>query len=105
MVAYVLAHHISYSKAALLFKVPYDGIVGGWVKNHLKNNPRDKSIWAMKRDTTAKKQEYKHIPKDNSSLNEKEMLEKLEKLECENVYLRKLDALLQEKVRSPKKIK
>ena len=43
--------------------------------------------------------------KEKNSLTEKELLKRIEYLETENAYLKKLNALIQEKEKSKKEIK
>ena len=104
LVEYVLNNNTSYFKAAVFFKV-IDTMIAHWLK------------LAAKDDTPAlyesdghgvSKVRIKHleVKSDKYDCNSiKELLKEIERLDCENAYLKKLDALLQEKEKSQKKIR
>jgi len=105
VVKYVLRNNISYFRAAILFKVANDSIIGRWVKKSI-----EEGMSALyKNDENGVRQmksnDKNFLKMDYSKLSKKELLEEIERLDCENAYLKKLDALLQEKEKSAGKKK
>jgi len=105
VVEYVLNNNISFFRAAVLFKVPSDSMIGRWVSLSMKNGTPAlyESDGRGVRRVRVKHVEDKSSEYDNMS--RKELLKEIERLDCENAYLKKLDALLQEKEKSQKKTK
>lgn len=104
VVEYVLNNNISYFKAAVLFKVR-DTMIAYWVK--LATKEGTPALYESEGQGVSKVR-IKHLEvksDEYDSMNRKELLEEIERLGCENAYLKKLDALLQEKEKSQKKIK
>lgn len=105
VVKYVLRNNISYFKAAVLFKVPRDTLIADWVKHAAKEGLP--ALYESDGQGVSKVR-IKHLEvKSNEydSMSRKELLKEIERLDCENAYLKKLDALLQEKEKLQKKTK
>ena len=103
VVEYLLRNNLSYFRAAVYFNIPSDMEVGRWAKLYLSQGPS--ALYKKgERSTDTMKREYSRTQgKDYKEMTKKELLKEIERLDCENAYLKKLDALVQEKEKSEKK--
>lgn len=96
-------HNLSLVQTAIHFSLPDHTRVRVWNKLYDEKGPQyliEEHRGRMK----MKPKKEKKISKTTTS-TEKELLKKIEYLETENAYLKKLNALIQDKEKSKKKIK
>lgn len=99
---YRKAHELSYAQAAAQLGILHDSTLYGWEKAYLKYGIE--ALHDTKRGRPPK------VPKQpapfNKPLSEEEQLkERIQQLEMENAYLKKLNALVAEREKSKKKTK
>ena len=106
VVKYMYENKLSLVATAVYFSIPDHTIVRRWKKIYEEKGPlyllqeqRGRSKNNKMKLTKVKKS------KEKTSLSEKELLKKIEYLETENAYLKKLNALIQDKEKSKKKTK
>ena len=106
VVKYMYENKLSLVATAVHFSIPDHTIVRDWKKIYDNKGPlyllqeqRGRSKKSKMKSKKAKK------IKEKNSLTEKELLKRIEYLETENAYLKKLNALIQEKEKSKKEIK
>ena len=101
-------HKLSLAQTAIQFSLPDHTRVRIWNKIYDEKGPQylmEEHRGRKKMKNTEKSNKQK---KNNSKMNnsaEKELLKKIEYLETENAYLKKLNALIQDKEKSKKEIK
>ena len=106
VVKYMYDNKLSLVATAVYFSIPDHTIVRDWKKIYDDKGPLyllQEQRGRTKKNKVKSKKEKKIKEKNN--LSEKELLKKIEYLETENAYLKKLNALIQEKENSKKKIK
>ena len=106
VIKYMYENKLSLVATAVHFSIPDHTTVRDWKKIYDEKGPlyllqeqRGRSKNNKVKTKNVKKCKEKNI------LSEKELLKKIEYLETENAYLKKLNALIQEKEKSKKKIK
>ena len=108
VVEYMRKHKLSLAQTAIQFSLPDHTRVRIWNKIYDEKGPQylmEEHRGRKKMKNTEKSNKHK---KNNSKMNnsaEKELLKKIEYLETENAYLKKLNALIQDKEKSKKEIK
>ena len=106
VVKYMYENKLSLVATAVHFSIPDHTTVRDWKKIYDEKGPlyllQERRGRTKKSKVKSKKE--KKI-KEKNSLTEKELLKRLEYLETENAYLKKLNALIQEKEKSKKKTK
>ena len=108
VVEYMRKHKLSLAQTAIQFSLPDHTRVRIWNKIYDEKGPQylmEEHRGRKKMKNTKKSNKQK---KNNSKMNnsaEKELLKKIEYLETENAYLKKLNALIQDKEKSKKEIK
>lgn len=108
VVEYMRKHKLSLAQTAIQFSLPDHTRVRIWNKIYDEKGPQylmEEHRGRKKMKNTEKSNKQK---KNNSKMNnseEKELLKKIEYLETENAYLKKLNALIQDKEKSKKEIK
>ena len=103
VVEYMRKHNLSLVQTAIHFSLPDHSRVRVWNKLYDEKGPQ----YLMEEHRgriKMKPNKEKKISKITTS-TEKELLKKIEYLETENAYLKKLNALIQDKEKSKKKIK
>ena len=103
VVEYMRKHNLSLVQTAIHFSLPDHSRVRVWNKLYDEKGPQ----YLMEEHRgriKMKLNKEKKISKITTS-TEKELLKKIEYLETENAYLKKLNALIQDKEKSKKKIK
>lgn len=103
VVEYMREHNLSLVQTAIHFSLPDHTRVRVWNKLYDEKGPQ----YLMEEHRGRRKMKSKREKKcsTNTNLNEKELLKKIEYLETENAYLKKLNALIQDKEKSKKKTK
>ena len=108
VVEYMRKHKLSLAQTAIQFSLPDHTRVRIWNKIYDEKGPQylmEEHRGRKKMKNTEKSNKQK---KNNSKMNnsaEKELLKKIEYLATENAYLKKLNALIQDKEKSKKEIK
>ena len=108
VIEYMRKHKLSLAQTAIQFSLPDHTRVRIWNKIYDEKGPQylmEEHRGRKKMKNTEKSNKQK---KNNSKMNnsaEKELLKKIEYLETENAYLKKLNALIQDKEKSKKEIK
>ena len=108
VVEYMRKHKLSLAQTAIQFSLPDHTRVRIWNKIYDEKGPQylmEEHRGRKKMKNTEKSNKQK---KNNSKMNnsaEKELLKKIEYLETENAYLKKLNALIQDKAKPKKEIK
>ena len=108
VVEYMRKHKLSLAQTAIQFSLPDHTRVRIWNKIYDEKGPQylmEEHRGRKKMKNTEKSNKQK---KNNSKMNnsaEKELLKKIEYLETDNAYLKKLNALIQDKEKSKKEIK
>lgn len=102
VVEYMHENHLSISETAELFGIPTDGTIGKWKRIYYEEGPQ-----ALYRDNHGRK---KHMApnqtKDDKLDNKVELIKEakedliaeIQRLRMENAYLKKLNALVQERI-------
>lgn len=103
VVEYMREHNLSLVQTAVHFSLPDHTRVRMWNKIYDEKGPQYLMEEHRGRVKMKTKKEKTNLQNINST--EKELLKKIEYLETENAYLKKLNALIQEKEKSKKKIK
>lgn len=103
VVEYMRKHNLSLVQTAIHFSLPDHTRLRVWNKLYDEKGPQYLMEEHRGRIKMKSKKEKK-IPQITTS-TEKELLKKIEYLETENAYLKKLNALIQEKEKSKKKTK
>ena len=106
VIKYMYENKLSLVATAVHFSIPDHTIVRDWKKIYDEKGPiyllQEQRGRSKKNKVKSKKVKKS---KEKTNLSEKELLKKIEYLETENAYLKKLNALIQEKEKSKKKIK
>ncbi len=101
VVEYMHANHLSASETAIKFNLSYHGIVLKWEQIYYEEGPQ-----ALFEEQRGMKRKMKSKPKNKKIYkNEKELLAEIEQLRMENEYLKKLNALVQERIKRENKKK
>ena len=104
VVEYMRKHKLSLVQTAIHFSLPDHTRVRVWNKIYDEKGPQYLMEEHRGRNKMKSKNKKKSVKKQND-FTEKELLKKIEYLETENAYLKKLNALIQDKEKSKKEIK
>jgi transposase len=101
VVEYMQENHLSISQAAVVFGIPSDTTVGKWVRIYYEEGPqalyRENRGQKDNMPSNKSKKEKMNKEKSNPELQE-DLLAEIERLRMENAYLKKLNALVQERI-------
>lgn len=104
VVEYIHNKGVSMRQAAAYFNIPSPSTISNWERIYWEQGKEDLYVdnrgRANKMKNTAKKTSHKNNPQDNEDL-----LAEVQRLRMENTYLKKLNALIQEREKSGKKTK
>lgn len=103
VVEYMHANHLSLQQTSSIFNLGDHNVVKKWERIYCEKGPQALYQEQRGRKSMKPKKEKKEL-KTNST-KEKELLKRIEYLETENAYLKKLNALIQAKEKSKKKTK
>ena len=90
---------LSYKEAARQFDVSFDTVVAGWERIYLEEGPE--GLYIERRGRSSKGRPPKMLKPEV----EEDLLAEVQRLRAENAYLKKLNALVAERVRQEKKRK
>lgn len=96
VVEYMHENHLSISETAILFGVPTDVTVGKWERLYYEEGPQ-----ALYEDKRGRKKNMSSNKPKRVKLNketEEDLIEEVQRLRMENAYLKKLNALVQERL-------
>jgi transposase len=102
VIQYMHENHLSICEAAVLFRIPTDVTVGKWERIYYEEGPQ-----ALYRDNRGRKRNMvsdkpkKEKPNSKIELDkqvEEDLIAEIQRLRMENAYLKKLNALVQERV-------
>ncbi len=102
VVEYMHTNHLSLTETTVHFNLGHHTIVGKWERIYYEEGPR--ALFEERRGRS-KGMSSKPIKKVLSKETEKDLIEEMQLLRMENAYLKKLQALVQERVKreNPKK--
>lgn len=102
VVEYMHNNHLSANETAMRFNLATDHIVSGWERIYYEEGPQ--ALYRERRGRN-KKMSSKPERKKLSKENEKDLIAEIQQLRMENAYLKKLNALVQERIKreNPKK--
>jgi transposase len=101
VVEYMQENHLSISQTAVLFGIPGDATVGKWVKVYYEEGPQAlyRENRGQKNDMPTNKSKKEKMNKEKSNPESQEgLIAEIERLRMENAYLKKLNALVQERI-------
>jgi len=95
--------HLSMSETAVMFGIPQDSTVGKWERIYYEEGPQALYIdnRGRKKEMSSKKSKTPKLTKET----EEDLIAEVQRLRMENAYLKKLNALVQEREKSRKKTK
>ena len=95
-------NHLSCSETALRFQIPQDYLVSKWERIYYEEGPQ--ALYEDKRGRP-RKMSSKPIKKKLSKKIEEDLIAENQRLRMENEYLKKLNALVQERIKRENKKK
>ena len=95
----MMREKLSYREAARQFGVSYDTVVAKWERIYLEEGPE--GLYIERRGRSSKGSQPKKLKPDV----EEDLLAEVQRLRAENDYLKKLNALVAERVRQERKRK
>jgi transposase len=96
VIEYMHENHLSISETATLFKISSDYTVGKWERLYYEEGPL-----ALYRDKRGRKKGMSTDKPKKANLNketEEDLIAEVQRLRMENAYLKKLNALVQERI-------
>lgn len=108
VVEYMRKHKLSLAQTAIQFSLPDHTRVRIWNKIYDEKGPQylmEEHRGRKKMKNTKKTSKQKSNTSKANNITEKDLLKKIEYLETENAYLKKLNALIQDKEKLKKEIK
>jgi transposase len=96
VVEYMHENHLSTYQAATMFGIPTDVTVGKWERIYYEEGPQ-----ALYRDNRGRKKNMSSDKPKKEKLNkeaEEDLIAEIQRLRMENAYLKKLNALVQERI-------
>ena len=102
VVEYMHTNHLSCSETALKFGIPQDATVGRWERIYYEEGPQ--ALYENKRGRR-KNMSSKPRKKKLSKEIEEDLIAENQRLRMENEYLKKLNALVQERIKQENKKK
>lgn len=102
VVEYMHTNHLSANETAIKFNLAGDYIVNKWERIYYEEGPQ--ALYIDKRGRPGKMSSKKENKKKNVNENE-DLLQEVQRLRMENEYLKKLNALVQERIKRENKKK
>ena len=101
VVEYMHNNHLSLAETAFRFRLANHKIVGRWERIYYEEGPQ--ALYKERRGRTSK---MNSKPRKKKNINENEdLLEEVQRLRMENAYLKKLNALVQKRIKRENKKK
>ncbi len=103
VIEYMHKNHLSAVETAVTFGIPGYSTVLKWERIYYEKGPQSlyEETRGRKNSMNSKKEKKKELPKET----EESLIEEVQRLRMENAYLKKLNALVQEREKSKKKTK
>ena len=89
-------NHLSLSQTAVYFGIPSDATVGKWERIYYEEGPQ--GLYRDNRGRKSKMSSDKPAKKKLSKETEEDLIAEIQRLRMENDYLKKLQALVQERI-------
>ena len=96
VVEYMHKHHLSLFQTATMFGIPQDHTVGKWERIYYEEGPQ--ALYRDNRGRKSKMNSNKPKKKKLSKQTEEDLIAEVQRLRMENEYLKKLQALVQERI-------
>ena len=96
VVEYMHTNHLSCSETALKFGIPQDATVGRWERIYYEEGPQ--GLYRDNRGRKSKVSSDKPTKRKISKETEEDLIAEVQRLRMENEYLKKLQALVQERI-------
>jgi transposase len=96
VVEYMHENHLSAFETAVLFRIPNSNAIGRWERIYYEEGPQAlyRENRGRKKDMTSDKPKKKKLNKET----EEDLIAEVQRLRMENAYLKKLNALVQERI-------
>ena len=101
VIEYMHTNHLSYNETALYFNLGNDKIVSKWERIYYEEGPQGLYIERRGRSKNMNSKPKKKLPKEI----EEDLIAENQRLRMENEYLKKLNALVQERIKRENKKK
>ena len=98
VVEYMHNNHLSLSETAIKFNLANHGVIGRWERIYYEEGPQ--ALYEERRGRNKNMKRKKELPKEV----EEDLIAEIQRLRMENAYLKKLQALVQERTK-PKNVK
>lgn len=101
VVEYMHENHLSISETAVLFGIPHATTVGKWEHKYCEEGPQalHRENRGRKKNMTSDKPKKEKLNREKlSSETQENLIAEIERLRMENAYLKKLNALVQERI-------
>lgn len=96
VIEYMHKNHLSLSQAAVKFGIPGDSIIGKWERIYYEEGPQ--GLYKDNRGRKSKMSSDKTQKKIFDKQIEEDLIAEVQRLRMENEYLKKLQALVQERI-------
>ena len=96
VIEYMHKNHLSLSQAAVKFGIPSDATLGKWERIYYEEGPQ--GLYQDNRGRKSKMSSYKPKKKKLKKETEEDLIAEVQRLRMENEYLKKLHALVQERI-------
>lgn len=97
VIEYMHNNHLSLSETCMKFNLGNHDIVGKWERIYYEEGPQ--ALYQERRGRRKKNMSSKPRKKKLSKENEEDLIEEVQRLRMENAYLKKLQALVQERTK------
>ena len=96
VIEYMHENHLSLSQAAVKFGIPHDNTIGKWERIYYEEGPQ--ALYQDNRGRKTKMSSDKPRKKKLNKETEEDLIAEVQRLRMENEYLKKLNALVQERI-------
>ena len=96
VIEYMHENHLSLSQAAVKFGIPHDTTIGKWERIYYEEGPQ--ALYQDNRGRKTKMSSDKPRKKKLNKETEEDLIAEVQRLRMENEYLKKLNALVQERI-------
>lgn len=100
VVEYMHNNHLSATETAIKFNLGNHDVVGKWERIYYEEGPQ-----ALYKERRGRPRKMSSKPKKKKLDNEEDLIEEVQRLRMENEYLKKLNALVQERIKRENKKK
>ena len=100
VIEYMHNNHLSATETAIKFNLGNHDVVGKWERIYYEEGPQ-----ALYKERRGRPRKMSSKPKKKKLDNEEDLIEEVQRLRMENEYLKKLNALVQERIKRENKKK